>query len=51
MQEALPQSELRHMQQDTVQLGDDTLLKRHRLRSGWVFRKEDISAPRTDTVS
>ena len=44
MQKPLPQSELRHMQQDTVQLDDDTLLKRHRLRSGWVFWKEDIFA-------
>ena len=44
MQEALPQSELRQMQQDTVHLGDDTLLKRHKLRRGWVFWKEDISA-------
>ena len=44
MQKPLPQSELRHMQQDIVQLDDDTLLKRHRLRSGWVFWKEDISA-------
>ena len=43
MQEALPQSELRQMQQDTVHLGDDTLLKRHKLRRGWVFWKEDIS--------
>ena len=44
MQEALPQSELRQMQQDAVHLGNDTLLKRHRLRRGWVFWKEDISA-------
>ena len=44
MQKPLPQSELRHMQQDTVQMDDDTLLKRHRLRRGWVFWKEDISA-------
>ena len=44
MQGALPQSELRQMQQDTVHLSDDTLLKRHRLRRGWVFWKEDISA-------
>ena len=44
MQEALPQSELRQMQKDTVHLSDDTLLKRHRLRRGWVFWKEDISA-------
>ena len=44
MQRALPQSELRQMQQDTVHLGVDTLLKRHKLRRGWVFWKEDISA-------
>ena len=44
MQGALPQSELRQMQQDAVHLGDDTLLKRHKLRRGWVFWKEDISA-------
>ena len=44
MQGALPQSELRQMQQDAVHLGNDTLLKRHRLRRGWVFWKEDISA-------
>ena len=44
MQGALPQSELRQMQQDTVHLSNDTLLKRHRLRRGWVFWKEDISA-------
>ena len=44
MQGALPQSELRQMQQDTVHLSDDTLLKRHKLRRGWVFWKEDISA-------
>ena len=43
MQEAFPQSELRQMQQDTVHLGEDTLLKRHKLRRGWVFWKEDIS--------
>ncbi len=44
MQGALPQSELRKMQQDAVHLSNDTLLKRHRLRRGWVFWKEDISA-------
>ena len=44
MQEALPQNELRQMRQDTVHLGDDTLLKRHKLRRGWVFWKEDVSA-------
>ena len=44
MQGALPQGELRQMQQDTAHLDDDTLLKRHKLRRGWVFWKEDISA-------
>ena len=44
MQEALPRNELRQMRQDTVHLGDDTLLKRHKLRRGWVFWKEDVSA-------
>ena len=29
--------------QDTVQLDDDTLLKRHKLRRGWAFWKEDVS--------
>jgi len=44
MQGALPQGELRQMQQDTAHLDCDTLLKRHKLRRGWVFWKEDISA-------
>lgn len=44
MQEALPQSELQQIRQDTVHLSDDTLLKRHKLRRGWVFWKEDVSA-------
>ena len=44
MQGALSQSELRQMQQDTAHLDYDTLLKRHKLRRGWVFWKEDISA-------
>ena len=44
MRGALPPNELRQMREDTIHLGDDTLLKRHRLRSGWVFWKEDISA-------
>ena len=44
MQGALPQGELRQMQQDTAHLDYDTLLKRHKLRRGWVFWKEDISA-------
>ena len=43
MRPPLPQSELRQMQQDTVQLDDDTLLKRHKLRRGWAFWKEDVS--------
>lgn len=44
MRGALPPNELRQMRVDTIHLGDDTLLKRHRLRRGWVFWKEDISA-------
>ena len=44
MRGALPPNELLQMRVDTIHLGDDTLLKRHRLRSGWVFWKEDISA-------
>ena len=44
MQETLPPNELRQMRQDAIHLGDDTLLKRHKLRRGWVFWKEDISA-------
>ena len=44
MRGALPPNELRQMRVDTIHLGDDTLLKRHRLCSGWVFWKEDISA-------
>ena len=44
MQGTLPPNELRQMRQDTIHLGDDTLLKRHKLRRGWVFWKEDISA-------
>ena len=44
MRGALPPNELRQMQQDTLRLGDDTLLKRHKLRRSWVFWKEDISA-------
>ena len=43
MQTPLPQSELRQMTSDTARFDEDTLLKRHRLRSGWVFWKEDIS--------
>ena len=44
MRGALPPNELRQMRVDTIHLADDTLLKRHKLRSGWVFWKEDISA-------
>lgn len=43
MRPPLPQSELRQITQDTVQLNDDTLLKRHKLRRGWAFWKEDVS--------
>lgn len=43
MQQPLPQSELRSMHQDSVRLSGDTLLKRHALRRGWVFWKEDVS--------
>ena len=43
MQEPLPQSELRSMQQDSFRLSGDTLLKRHKLRRGWAFWKEDVS--------
>ena len=43
MQMPLPQSELRQMGLDTVWLDEDTLLKRHPLRNGWVFWREDIS--------
>lgn len=43
MQQPLPQSELRSMQHDSVRLSGDTLLKRHALRRGWVFWKEDVS--------
>ncbi len=43
MQQPLPQSELRSMQQDSVRLSGDMLLKRHALRRGWVFWKEDVS--------
>lgn len=43
MRPPLPQGELRQITQDTVQLDDDTLLKRHKLRRGWAFWKEDVS--------
>ena len=43
MRPPLPQSELRQIRQDTVQLDDDTLLKRHKLRRGWAFWKEYVS--------
>lgn len=43
MHEPLPQSELQHMQQDVVRQDNNTLLKRHKLRHGWVFWTEDIS--------
>ncbi len=43
MCEPIPQDTLRQIGADTVELDDDTLLKRHPLRSGWVFWEEDIS--------
>ena len=43
MRPLLPQRELRQITQDTVQLDDDTLLKRHKLRRGWAFWKDDVS--------
>ena len=43
MREPIPQDTLRQIGADTVELDDDTLLKRHPLRSGWVFWEEDIS--------
>ncbi len=43
MSESLPQAKLRQMTADTVYIDRDTLLKRHPLRRGWVFWKEDIS--------
>ena len=42
MQEPLPESIIMDMTQDAVKLDENTLLKRHRLRRGWVFWKEDI---------
>ena len=43
MRGALPPNELRQMRVDTIHLGDDTLLKRHKLHRGWAFWKEDVS--------
>ena len=43
MRPLLSQRELRQITQDTVQIDDDTLLKRHKLRRGWAFWKEDVS--------
>ena len=43
MKETLPQDKLSQMNDDTVLIGENTLLKRHPLRDGWVFWKEDIS--------
>ncbi len=39
----LPEETLRQMTADSVRLDGDTLLKRHRLRRGYVFWREDIS--------
>ena len=43
MKEPLTQNELRYMTLDTVRLDGDTLLKRHPLRRGYVFWREDVS--------
>ena len=43
MQRAFTQNKLHYMQKDTIRLDEDTLLKRHKIRQGWVFWKEDIS--------
>ena len=43
MEQSLPQSQLRQMTADTIRLDNDTLLKQHPLRHGYVFWKEDIS--------
>ena len=43
MQPPLSQNRLRQISADTVMFNENTLLKRHRLRKGWVFWKEDIS--------
>lgn len=43
MQEPLPPEILGQMMQDTLRLDGDTLLRRHPLRRGWVFWKEDLS--------
>ena len=43
IREPMPQDVLRQMTADTVRLDGNTLLKRHPLRGGWVFWKEDIS--------
>ncbi len=39
----LPEETLRRIEADSVRLDGDTLLKRHRLRRGYVFWQEDIS--------
>ncbi len=43
MHEPIPQDTLRQIGADTVALDNDTLLKRHPLRDGWVFWEENIS--------
>ncbi len=43
MGEPIPQDVLRQMGADTVELDDDTLLKRHSIHGGWVYWEEDIS--------
>ncbi len=43
MQKPLPQSMLRQMKADSINLDSDTLLKRYVLRDAYVFWEEDIS--------
>ena len=43
MREPIQRDALWRMRTDTVTRDDDTLLKRHPLRKGWVFWEEDIS--------
>lgn len=43
MTDAIGSNFLSDMQTDTANIDDDILLKRHKLRSGWVFWEEDIT--------
>lgn len=43
MPESLPSDKLQKMTENTIRLSNAMLLKRHPLRRGWVFWKEDIA--------